>query len=184
MPDGTSALKTAIAGGNSGVVKNGSFHWREAAAGGVGSGAGLYLTKATHRQMMWGAGAYFLANMATHAFYANDNAFDPGKGNTYAIKFCDAKKGAGDGTGIPYKVWVGGTTPTTGNTVVGKIDIQNITSDVAISTLACVAGLWYSGAHMMQMLGGAAGGALGTQVLASYGYKYDDGMLSGDTRPR
>ena len=174
MPDATtSTLKASVAAGTSSAVKNGSFHWKEAAAGGVGAGAGLYVTKASHRQMMWGAGAYFLANMATHAFYATDATFDPGKGNVYAIKFCDTKKAVGENTGIPYKVWVGGTTPTTGNTVVGKIDVQNITSDVAISTLACVAGLWYSGAHMMQMLGGAAGGALGSQLMASYGAKYE-----------
>jgi hypothetical protein len=144
----------------------------DAAAGGVGSGAGLYLTKASHRQMMWGAGAYFLANMATHAFYANNDKFAPGTNTIYAIKF----KGAdATETGIPYKVWVGGTAPTdkTKNTVLPKIEVQNITSDVAISTLACVAGLWYSGAHMMQMLGGAAGGALGSQLMASYGAKYE-----------
>ena len=121
-----------------------------------------------------------MANMATHAFYSNDSSFDPGKGNKWVIKFCDKKDDASN-TGIPYKVWVGGTDPAAStNTLMTKLEIQNITSDVAISTLACVAGLWWSGAHMMQMLGGAAGGALGTQLLASYGYKYDDYCFDSD----
>lgn len=169
---------------NSLQVKNdSSLFWTEGVAGAVGGVFGGWATGGSTKEMMYGSGAYFLANLATHAYYANEKNFQAKKGSCYVLKFYKvggkaskttySADGTGltvdaDNTGIPYQVWVGGGSPASGTAGLSSPGANKITSDVAISALAFVAGSMFAGANLKETLGGVAGAVIGTQLVTSY----------------
>ena len=153
--------------------------WTEGLGGAAGGAAGAWMTGASHRQLMFGSGAFFLANLGMHAYYA-DTKWTDKKDGKYVVKFYKykgtdkPKKGAlvkfiddfdAKDTGVAYTALVGGCKGTgEGGYVVS--DFQVLGADVALSALAGAAGLFYAGANMKEILAGTAGAVVGAQIVS------------------